>query len=54
MDALMYTAKDHSKSIIKDTPKINVPLDKVKEMSDSEENMDKFKCAEWRINSTNT
>ena len=51
MDALMYTAKDHSDNIIEDTPKINSVIVKDKDICEYKEHMDKskkFKCAECK------
>ena len=49
MDALTHTAKEHSKNIIENSPKINSAIVKDVNISESVEQTDKsskFKCAE--------
>ena len=51
MDALMHTAKDHTKKIIEEFPKINSDIVKDAIKSDNTEHLDKstkFKCAECK------
>ena len=57
MDALMHTAKDHTKKIIEEFPKINSDIVKDAIISDNKEHLDKstkFKCAECKEIFSNT
>ena len=44
MDALMHTAKDHTKKIIEELPKINSDIVKDAVKSDNKEHLDKKHC----------
>ena len=51
MDALMHTARDHTKKITEEFPKINSDIVKDEIKSDNKEHLDKstkFKCAECK------